>query len=198
MLSESGCQTYKDFIALKLHFTEGNYDYFKFQGRTGASFASYQRRKDAFSFEKLYSQYGNDVILFMAFNLANDPNLYPKLMLEDSKCEDFYFECKKEIDSVSYRLTELAKQYNLYEILKLQKPHPMLVKLIIVNKVSIAMASIIDSCVNYVPLYDNGIEENIVWPIYSSKIKKIKPFIKLDKENVKNKFVDLLKNGKKE
>ena len=45
--------TYKYYVAIKRHFTDERYDFFKYKGRIKASEATFLKRKDKYYFEKL-------------------------------------------------------------------------------------------------------------------------------------------------
>ena len=47
---------YKTYLAFKNHFTKDNFDYFKYGGKTRASTASFNKRKDKYFFEKMSRQ----------------------------------------------------------------------------------------------------------------------------------------------
>ena len=46
-------ETYKLFLAIKAHFTNPKYDFFKYNGKVSASLDSFNRRRDKFHFAKL-------------------------------------------------------------------------------------------------------------------------------------------------
>ena len=52
-------ETYQQYLGLKLYF-EGNFDYFKYNGKTSASLTSFDKRKDKFKFIRK----GSNKILF--------------------------------------------------------------------------------------------------------------------------------------
>ena len=47
---------YKTYLAIKQHFTQPTYDYFRYHGATSASMSSFNRRKDKYFFEKMSRQ----------------------------------------------------------------------------------------------------------------------------------------------
>ena len=46
-------ETYTNYLALKLHFEQDRYDYFRYNGKTNASIEAFHRRKDRFKFSRL-------------------------------------------------------------------------------------------------------------------------------------------------
>jgi hypothetical protein len=51
-LKMSAFEVYKDYLALKNHFSNKNYDYFKYKGKVRTSIDSFNKRKDKIFFEK--------------------------------------------------------------------------------------------------------------------------------------------------
>lgn len=51
--TSNGFQVYQLFLALKNHFKNEGYDFFRYNGKITASFDSYLKRKDRFFFEKI-------------------------------------------------------------------------------------------------------------------------------------------------
>ena len=48
-----GYEVYKIYLALKLHFTKDNYNFFTFNGKSRASLSSFEKRNDRYFFKKL-------------------------------------------------------------------------------------------------------------------------------------------------
>ncbi len=47
---------YKTYLAIKQHFTQPTYDYFRYHGATKGSVVSFNKRKDKYFFEKMSRQ----------------------------------------------------------------------------------------------------------------------------------------------
>ena len=56
-------EAYQMYLALRLHFTTENYDYFKYNGKVSASLKSFDKRKDKYLFKKLTKKYDESTIL---------------------------------------------------------------------------------------------------------------------------------------
>ena len=52
-----GFEVYKTYLALKLHFSKDNYNFFTFNGKSRASLKSFEGRKDKYFFKKLGTKY---------------------------------------------------------------------------------------------------------------------------------------------
>ena len=67
---------YREYLALKNHFTKDSYDYHKYCGKTRASLQSFYKRKDRYWFEKISRQKSDDEVrdFFVSnFVLCDDP-----------------------------------------------------------------------------------------------------------------------------
>ena len=65
----TGYEAYKEYLALKNHFTLDNYDYIKYNGRVSASESSFLKRKDKFFFTKLGKKFdGEELKYFLVSN----------------------------------------------------------------------------------------------------------------------------------
>jgi len=62
-LSERSFNYYRYFIAIKLHFKNKNYDFFKSAGKTTTSVSAFQGRNDRYFFEKMAKVFNTDKFL---------------------------------------------------------------------------------------------------------------------------------------
>ena len=67
---------YQDYVALKNHFSKPNYDYFKYNGKTGLKKESFDSRKDKIYFEKVAKR--QDYHDFLVANLCQNHKLWIK------------------------------------------------------------------------------------------------------------------------
>ena len=54
-------EAYKEYIALKLHFTS-DYDYFKYNGKTNVTLHRFEERKDKYHYKRLAKKYEDSTI----------------------------------------------------------------------------------------------------------------------------------------
>ena len=62
----SAFEVYKQYVALKLHFTT-NYDYFEYDGKTTVNSASFEKRKDKAKFLRISKSYNPETFLIGNF-----------------------------------------------------------------------------------------------------------------------------------
>jgi hypothetical protein len=174
---------YKTYLAFKNHFTKDTFDYFKYGGKTNASVASFNKRKDRYFFEKMSRQRKDDEIVnyFTAiFSQCDDPQrmwIGEIIQTGDEK----YKTWQKKVQSLSYvfrqEMENLLSDINFNSIFETENgKHPVLVKEHLRNNLSIESLFILDAIVNYKKEFDGKLND-FVWKTISLKIDKYKPFL---------------------
>lgn len=176
---------YKTYLALKNHFAKSNYDYFKYAGRSRASVASFEKRKDKYWFERLSRQKNDDEIKeFFVANLveANDPNSV--WIGNVIRAGDIYYnEWQRRQQSLKYLFTqqseEMLSERNLEQVFDCSKGHPPILKMFLSGKINIETLVIWDK----IFMFGNNFDKKLldpVWELVSLKIQKYSPFIQVD------------------
>ena len=69
-------QVYIEYLALKSHFSNEKYDYFKYNKKVRASVASFNKRSDKYWFEKSSRKYNDkEIIDFLVSNFVATSNV---------------------------------------------------------------------------------------------------------------------------
>ena len=176
---------YREYLALKNHFTKNSYDYFAYNKKTRASLQSFYKRRDRFWFEKLSRQRNEKEIedFFVAnFISCNDPEtLWIGEIIKEG--EDRYKNWQRKIQSLTYLFKQETQ--NLFEenkfdkVFDCTKGHPILLKNFLIGKISIETMVIYDTIFMYGNNFDKKLKDP-VWEIVSRKIKKYSPFLHID------------------
>ena len=97
-----GFEVFKTYLAIKLHFTTDNYDYFNYGGKVNCKLETFTKRNDRYFFHKLSKQYDKYEItdFFVANFLDDDRQWVGNLLSKDGK--QVYFNYKKYTDGISY------------------------------------------------------------------------------------------------
>lgn len=185
--TQNGLRAYKAYIALKQHFTKPDYDYFKYNGSTNASFDSYKKRKDAIFFEMLGKQ--ADVVNFIAINLGTYSKVFPKDLATNPKYKQNYEKIRKELESITYVLGNKLRDLGFtgygdiarFSTVPDNGGHPELVKSFLKGEISLVILCAFDRQFLLTELYDKRIQDPVVWPKLSLQIQKIQPFLNLDR-----------------
>ena len=67
---------YRLYLAIKLHFTTPNYDYFRHNAKVNSSLNAFLKRNDRFFFHKLATKYGDDLMMYFVSNFVDRPKTW--------------------------------------------------------------------------------------------------------------------------
>jgi len=192
-------ESYKMYVALKLHFTTDSYDYFKFHGKTRVTEANFEKRKDRYFFKKLTNRKKDDEILpYFVSNFVADPAGWIGNMVRNDG-DDNYRAWKKRMESLHYTFSEdidfILQQVNEFDqLFTVTETHPQLLKYLLGSKISMETFVILDKILNFIPQFDNKITEHLVWKDVRRTVLKYAPFITVDtvkyKHTLKEKVLD--------
>ena len=181
---------YKTYLALKNHFGKSNYDYFKYAGKSRASVASFEKRKDKYWFERISRQKNDTEIKdFFVANLveADDPNSV--WIGNVIRAGDIYYkEWQKRQQSLKYLFTqqseEMLSESNLEQLFDCSRQHPPILKMFLSGKIDIEILVIWDKIFMFKNIFDKKLLDP-VWELVSLKIQKYSPFLNIDVEDYK-------------
>lgn len=184
---------YVYYLAMKRHFTS-TYDFIKYNGKVKANSHSFETRKDKFFFYKLSKNSNAKELIFA--NILSDPNVWVGDLVED-KAKDVYLAWRKKIDSLSYvfrsDLGELDQDDPNSDILTTGE-HPRLLKLYMMNRVSIETLIILDDMMKIFRYWDKNISDTILYPDINRMCKKYRPFLDYDKDKMRKIVLDKFAN----
>ena len=181
---------YKTYLALKNHFGKSNYDYFKYAGKSRASVASFEKRKDKYWFERISRQKNDTEIKeFFVANLveADDPNSV--WIGNVIRAGDIYYkEWQKRQQSLKYLFTqqseEMLSESNLEQLFDCSRQHPPILKMFLSGKINIEILVIWDKIFLFRNIFYKKLLDP-VWELVSLKIQKYSPFLNIDVEDYK-------------
>ena len=176
---------YRQYLALKNHFTKDSYDYHKYCGKSRATVQSFYKRKDRFWFEKVSRQKTDqEVIEFFVANFVSCPDpetLWIGEMIKEG--EERYTNWKKKVQSLSYVFKEeseqLFSQSKVDEVFQCSKGHPLILKKFLSGKISLETMVIYNRIFLFGNDYDKKLQDP-VWQTVSRKIRKYNPFLNID------------------
>jgi hypothetical protein len=174
-------EAYQKYLAMKQHFTQKGYDYFKYNGKTNASVTSFETRKDKYYFHKLSKK--DDVENFLMVNLIDNPHIWIGELF-DEKAEAQYLNWKKKQESLSYIFkTELnALHEDLNKNFEVEDgQHPYILKQYLRKNISLETFVIVDDVLKFAKYFNKNIEDTIIWPGVEMKMIKYRAFLKYDK-----------------
>jgi hypothetical protein len=188
----TGYEAYKLYVALKNHFNSDTYDYFRYGGKTRANVQSFEMRHDKYFFNKLAKH--KDTERFVLANIVEDnPNVWVGDLANEQQAENNYKVWLKRQESLSYVFTNdldsLSLVYNDNLVVE-GSNHPLLLKLLIQKKVSLETLVVLNDLCGFFRHWNRKIEEDVIWPMVYKKCKKYRPFLKFDKDKLKQIVVD--------
>jgi hypothetical protein len=188
----TGYEAFCLYQSMKLHFTQESYDFLKYGGKSKVSVDSFENRKDKFFFYKLSRrlQSKDELINFLVANFVNDENCWVGNLLE-GQSETVYRERQKVIQSLSYTFeNDCNKLFDMVDnpndILQSEDgEYPLLLVKTLQNVTQIETFCIMNSLMNFLPMWDKKINDTIRWPVFKRKAMKYTPFIQFDKTRYK-------------
>jgi hypothetical protein len=190
----TGYETFGLYQALKLHFTQESYDFFKYNGKTNVSVTTFENRKDKYHFYKLSRRLAqkDDMIDFIVANLVEDEKTWVgSLLMQESEVN--YRKHQKIIQSMSYTFENDCKLIfgdcilNPNEVLMTDGDYPVLLKKGLQKSVNIESMCLLNNMLGFVPMWTKKIADTIHWPNYRMKLLKYSAFI--PKDDVKYKLI---------
>ncbi len=176
---------YKQYLALKNHFTKEKYDYHKYCGKSRATVKSFYKRKDRFWFEKIArNKSDKEVVDFFVSNFitCTDPSkLWIGEMIREG--EGRYTAWKRRTQSLSYIFREeveiILANADLDAVFARTTGHPPILKKYLSGDISLETLVICDRILGYRNDYDKQLTDP-VWETVSLRIKKYSPFLNID------------------
>jgi hypothetical protein len=178
-------ETYQTYLSLKSHFTNPKYDFFKYGGKSRATVASFNKRKDKYFFEKSSRKYSDkEIINFLLSNFIasdNPQNIWIGEIINSG--ERTYAEWMKRQQSLSYlfkeQSEELFSQIKLEDAFNCSRGHPPILKKFLGGKISLETLVIYEVIFRFGKTFDNKLSDP-VWETTSLKISKYKPFLNIN------------------
>jgi hypothetical protein len=188
----TGYEAFSLYNSLKLHFSSNSYDYFKYHGKSNISIESFENRKDKYYFYKLSRQQNDeDYIQFLVSNFLIDEKIWVGKLLE----EDAITAYKKRmavIQSLTYSFQNDCKSLrevcNIPNELLVAKDgdYPKLLTMTLQKDTQLETLCILNSLMNFFPMWSKKISDTIRWPEFQRKCLKYTPFIPFDKTKMRS------------
>ncbi len=196
----TGYDAYLLYLGLKLHFTPGTYDFFKYGGRVNNTTPqTFDLRKDRYFFHKLARKYpdSTQLKLFLAANFFSTKVVWVRdLMTEEAN--ETYLKRMKVKESLEYTVKEdleaaFAGELNAKTFkLALKVPdgeYPLLLTAAVHENIHWETLIVLNAVIDFFPVWSLKITDSILWPDYKLKCERYRPFLGV---NVK-KFQTFLK-----
>jgi hypothetical protein len=178
-------QVYCEYLALKSHFSNPKYDYFKYNKKVRASVTSFNRRTDKYWFEKTSRKYKDEEIVnFLVANFVESTSVNQIWIGEIiNSGERTYADWMRRQQSLTYlfkeQSNELFSEIKLEDVLNCSKGHPPVLKRFLSGQLSLETLTIYEKIFRFSNKFDQKLLDP-VWETVSLKIRKYMPFINID------------------
>lgn len=183
----SAFEAYKEYVALKNHFNKPDYDFIKYNGKTGLKVSSFEKRKDKIFFEKLAKI--ENYHEFLVANFSVNPKLWIRDLSYSEDAKLIYQDWKKRNQSITYLY---KKEFRKILEDKGGQQHPAAIRLYLGGEISLESLCIFVAMTNAIETWDNKLEYDPVWEDLKLKIVKYTPFVKFEKSKIKQIMLDIM------
>ena len=188
---------YTTYLALKKHFTDQKYDFFKYNGKTRSSVSAFNKRRDKYFFERMSRKLSDEEIkmYFIANFIAteNPSAVWVGEIMQSG--ERNYQQLSKKYQSITYTFgqecSDLFEEFSLPDAFDTSRGHPPVVKKYLAGELSVESLVILDIIFGFCKKIDRKLNDP-VWETVSFKIKKYRPFINIDTDKCKKILRDLI------
>ena len=170
-------QAYKEYIALKLHFTS-DYDYFRYNGKTSVTPKSFNERKDKFHFKRLAKKYDDSTIIeYFIANIIDNKQWIGNMDIAtysqwQAKIQSIEYVFSNDVEKLLTNVTEFDIIFNSDK-----GNHPKLIKAYLGKKISLETLVIFEKLLDFRKTFNKEITDQIIWPKVNMLIEKYEPFV---------------------
>ena len=189
-------EAYKLFQAIRLHFVRKSFNYFKSGGSVKITEKAFLARRDKFAFYRLAKMYDRDTFIDLTLaNVLKSSSLYSMKLLEP-EAEDILIEYQKRFQALTYNFKQDLKkildwahdnQCTVDRVLDPGDSYPPLLTMVMQENISLETLVIINGVINFLPMWNRRIKDEIIWPEFAFKCEKYAPFVlqRIDLESMK-------------
>ena len=185
----NGFEVYKLYQALKFHFEDGKYDFFKYNGQVKANETVYKTKKDRWNYEKVAKKYGEESMHFLLSNIISDSKFWiGNAMKEESSKKyltwrkvydrmEFTFESDlKELENICNEV-ELQDLYLIFFVRKEQPKQPFVLRAVLADHISLETFCVLDKIFDFESRWEELCKRDPIARKTLLKAKKYTPFL---------------------
>lgn len=198
MTENTGFEAFALYNALKTHFTSSSYDFFKYNGKTNVSKDSFMKNKAKYQFYKLSRKYSLEQLrnFFLANFIYGDSTWVGEMLGPEG--DKAYSKWQKTNQSLTYVFENdiiglLGDDDPEQMLAVIDGQHPNLLREVMSGSIQIETMVILNDIMNFFPMWNRKISDDIIWPNWRLKCEKYTPFINYDKVKFKNILRELVK-----
>ena len=174
---------YKFYVALKRHFNDEKYDFFKYRGKLRLNESSFENRKDKYLFTKLAAQ--DDCISLVVAGVTSNPSIYVTDLLSED-CKRLQKRYRKYHQSFEYSFKEEIKKYNNFDkAIKVEEgQYPEIISDLLRDEISLDTVSVVDKIINGCEYWSRHLTDPM-WEDINMKLMKYRPFVDINTKKYK-------------
>jgi len=187
----TGFAAFALYNALKTHFTSKSYDFFKYNGKTNVSKETFMKRKDKYSFYKLSRKYSLEELrnFYLANFVYGDSTWVGEMTGPEG--EVAYKKWQKTNQSLTYVFQNdilglIGNDVPEEMLIVRDGQHPTLLREVMSGTIAVETMVILNDIMNFFPMWNRKISDDIIWPSWRLKSEKYTPFVTYDKVKFKN------------
>lgn len=173
--------TYTLYIALKNHFSQKSYDFFKYGGAVKVKRETFETRKDKYFFYKLSKR--KDVQDFLVANFVDGNKDFWVGSIKEEAPDQIFIKWKKRQESLTYTyiqdLDRLDSDFDKNFTVE-KYGHPLLLRLYLRQDICIETMVILDMLLNYTKVWNKKLSKDLIFEEVYTKMTKYKPFLSID------------------
>ena len=181
----SGYDGYLLYLGLKLHFSPGKYDFFKYCGHVKTNPQQFDLRKDRYFFHKLVRKYPDKDTLtfFLASNFFSRKVVWVRDLLTE-EAREVYIEKLRIKESLEYIVTgDLGFLFegDFKALLKVENgENPGLLTLATRGDIHTETFVVLNAVIGFLPTWEKKITDTILFPDFKHKCERYQPFLGID------------------
>ena len=187
-------ECYRLYMALRLHFYDKKYDFVKYNGKVKATPESFYKRRDKYCFDRLLKTYGESRM--QEFFVANFVNGDKYGGLHDEGADDVYSNWQKRTQGLTYNFKKEVQDLvitvdSFDELFTVEDgQNPVVLTKYYHGDVSPETIIIMNQVLNFIPQFDNELEDDIMWPETRNLLNNYSRLLSVDKK----KYREIMKN----
>jgi len=178
--------SYRYFVAMKLHFNNDKYDFVKYNGKVGTcSVSSFDKRKDKYFFNKLCKTYSTTEYMSLLISNLLVNKTVSSSDLNSQECIDIYLDYQKRTQNMKRTFSDECSLMKLKcngefdDIFRIKENLPIIVKLLVSKQISYETYIIIDTIFNFTKVLDKKLVDDVIYKDVSFTVTKYKSLLKI-------------------
>ena len=188
---------YLMYCAMKAHFSKGEYDFVKYDGKSKVSRDSFWKRSDRSFFAKLSHKYKNknDIRDYFVANFTTNNERWVGNFTDENYTQ---WKNMNIVEKFEKDITPLLQNFDEGKFIFAvpESSHPKLLKEYLGKRVSIETMIILDDLMEYSPKWNVHLKDDFMWKEINLLMNNYKKFLTFDAEQCRIILLKFVKGNK--